>query len=46
MRRSDREITDRNAIKAFIESEQILRIAYYDAGDIYCSCKLWFFVYG
>jgi len=35
MRRSDREITDRNAIKAFIESEQILRIAYDDAGDIY-----------
>lgn len=35
MRRSDREITDRNVIKAFIESEQILRIAYYDAGDIY-----------
>ncbi len=35
MRRSDREITDCNAIKTFIESEQILRIAYDDAGDIY-----------
>ncbi len=35
MRRNDREITDHNTIKAFIESEQILRIAFYDEGDIY-----------
>ena len=35
MRRSDREITDSKAIEAFIEKEQILRIAFYDNGDIY-----------
>lgn len=35
MRRNDREITDHNAIEAFIEREQILRVAYYDEGDIY-----------
>lgn len=35
MRRKDREITDRAAIEAFIAREQILRIAFYDEGDIY-----------
>lgn len=35
MRRKDREITDTNAIETFIAKEQILRIAFYDAGDIY-----------
>lgn len=35
MRRSDREITDPNAIEAFIAREQILRIAFCEAGDIY-----------
>lgn len=35
MRRNDREITDYNKIKAFIDSQQILRIAFYDEGDIY-----------
>ena len=35
MRRKDREITDKNRIKEFIEKEQILRIAFYDEGDIY-----------
>lgn len=35
MRRSDREITDRILIEEFIASEQILRIAFYDDGDIY-----------
>lgn len=35
MRRKDREITDKNKIKEFIEKEQILRIAFYDEGDIY-----------
>ena len=35
MRRKDREITDKNLIKAFIDKEQILRIAFYDNGEIY-----------
>ena len=35
MRRRDREITDENAIAEFIAKEQILRIAFYDKGDIY-----------
>lgn len=35
MRRKDREITDKNAIAEFIAKEQILRIAFYDEGDIY-----------
>lgn len=35
MRRIDREITDKAAIEAFIAAEQILRVAFYDDGDIY-----------
>ena len=35
MRRKDREVTDKNKIEAFIAKEQILRIAFYDEGDIY-----------
>ena len=35
MRRSDREIKDINLIEKFIAKEQILRIAFYDDGDIY-----------
>ena len=35
MRRKDREITDENVIGEFIAKEQILRIAFYDEGDIY-----------
>lgn len=35
MRRSDREITDKKIIEAFIAEEQILRIAFYDDGDLY-----------
>lgn len=35
MRRSDREIKDKKAIEAFISQEQILRIAFYDNGDLY-----------
>ena len=35
MRRSDREIKDINSIEKFISGEQILRIAFYDDGDIY-----------
>ena len=35
MRRSDREITDKSTIEEFIQKEQIIRIAFYDEGDIY-----------
>ena len=35
MRRKDREITDNSAIEAFIAKEKIIRIAFYDDGDIY-----------
>lgn len=35
MRRKDREITDSTLIEAFIKEEQILRVAFYDEGDIY-----------
>jgi len=35
MRRKDREITDAKRIESFIAKEQILRIAFYEAGDIY-----------
>lgn len=35
MRRSDREITDKQKIEEFIAREQILRVAFYDNGEIY-----------
>lgn len=35
MRRNDREITDNKAIEAFIAGEQILRVGFYDEGEIY-----------
>lgn len=35
MRRNDREITDQKAIEAFISGEAILRVAFYDQGEIY-----------
>ena len=35
MRRSDREITDKKLIEDFISGEQIIRIAFYDDGEIY-----------
>lgn len=35
MRRKDREITDKIAIAKFIAKEKILRIAFYDEGDIF-----------
>ena len=35
MRRSDREITDRAQIEAFLKREQILRIAFFDRGELY-----------
>ena len=35
MRRQDREVTDHQAIEDFLRREQILRVAFYDQGDIY-----------
>lgn len=35
MRRTDREITDADAIRAFLAAEQILRVAFCDDGEIY-----------
>jgi nitroimidazol reductase NimA-like FMN-containing flavoprotein (pyridoxamine 5'-phosphate oxidase superfamily) len=35
MRRNDREITDKASIEQFIAKEQIIRIAFYDNGDLY-----------
>jgi hypothetical protein len=35
MRRNDREITDKKIIEDFIAKEHILRVAFYDKGDIY-----------
>ena len=35
MRRTDREITNLAAIQKFIQQESIIRIAFYDEGDIY-----------
>ncbi|MBP3799300.1 MAG: pyridoxamine 5'-phosphate oxidase family protein [Ruminococcus sp.] len=35
MRRKDREITDSAAIESFIAKEQIIRVAFYDEGEIY-----------
>jgi hypothetical protein len=35
MRRYEREITDKNIIDTFIAEEQILRVAFYDNGNIY-----------
>lgn len=35
MRRSDREIVSKKVIEGFIAQEQIIRIAFYDDGDIY-----------
>ena len=35
MRRTDREITDRAVIGAFLCAEQVMRVAFYDGGEIY-----------
>ncbi len=35
MRRKDREITDKSMIDEFLAREKIMRVAFYDAGDIY-----------
>ncbi len=35
MRRKDREVTDPLEMQAFLEQEQILRVAFYDDGEVY-----------
>ena len=45
MRRSDREITDKNKIQELITREQILRVAFYDKGEIYIVPVNYGFVY-
>ena len=35
MRRTDREVTDTEQIEQFISKEHIIRVAFYDDGDIY-----------
>ena len=35
MRRSDREIKDISQIKAFIQKESIMRIGFYDEGEVF-----------
>ena len=35
MRRKDREVTNSDAVREFIDSEQIMRIGFYDNGEIY-----------
>ncbi len=35
MRRNDREITDASLIEEFIAKEEIIRIAFYDRGELY-----------
>jgi hypothetical protein len=35
MRRAEREITDHAMIESFLAQEHILRVAFYDDGDIY-----------
>ena len=35
MRRADREITDKHSIEEFIAKEKVLRIGFYDCGEVY-----------
>ena len=35
MRRADREITDKKSIEEFIAKEKVIRIGFYDCGEIY-----------
>lgn len=35
MRRRDREVTDKRQIEKFISEQEILRVGFYDEGDIY-----------
>ena len=45
MRRSEREITNKNKILEIITGEQILRVAFYDKGEIYIVPVNYGFVY-
>ena len=45
MRRNDREITDKALIEHFIAKEQIIRIAFYDNGDLYIVPLNYGFIY-
>ncbi len=45
MRRNDREITDKVLIEQFIAKEQIIRIAFYDNGDLYIVPLNYGFIY-
>ena len=35
MRRRDREVTDAEAIELFISKQQVIRIGFYDNGEVY-----------
>lgn len=45
MRRNDREITDKALIEQFIAKERIIRIAFYDNGDLYIVPLNYGFIY-
>ena len=45
MRRNDREIKDKALIEQFIAKEQIIRIAFYDNGDLYIVPLNYGFIY-
>lgn len=45
MRRNDREIKDKALIEQFITKEQIIRIAFYDNGDLYIVPLNFGFIY-
>ena len=37
MRRRDREVTDAEAIELFISKQQVIRIGFYDNGEVYIA---------
>ena len=45
MRRKDREVKDKALIEQFITKEQIIRIAFYDNGDLYIVPLNYGFIY-
>ena len=45
MRRKDREVKDKALIEQFIAKEQIIRIAFYDNGDLYIVPLNYGFIY-
>jgi nitroimidazol reductase NimA-like FMN-containing flavoprotein (pyridoxamine 5'-phosphate oxidase superfamily) len=45
MRRNDREVKDKALIEQFIAKEQIIRIAFYDNGDLYIVPLNYGFIY-